>query len=153
MLPAAGRGILEGFTVARTNLPDVGQRSFDPATVPPGRWLAGGGALALLVSLFLDWFGANGYSQTGWDAFDGDRLIGLFAVVALAVVGLEVFAVRVRLPVDEASILLACGGLSLFIVVLRLIDLSGFEVGIYVAFLASAALAAGGWIELRGGRT
>jgi hypothetical protein len=131
----------------------VGPRSFDPATVPRSRWLAGGGALVLLVSLFLDWFGTNGYSQTGWDAFDGDRLIGLFAVVAIAVVGLDVFDVRLRLPVDEARVLVTCGGLSLFIVVLRLIDLSDFKLGIYVAFLASAALTAGGWIELRDGRS
>ncbi len=137
--------------VARTPA-SVGQRPFDPSTVPRSRWLAGGGALVLLVSLFLDWFGANGYSQTGWDAFDGDRLIGLFAVVAIAVVGLDVFDVRLRLPVDAARVLVACGGLSLFVVVLRLIDLSDFELGIYVAFLASAALTAGGWIEVREGR-
>jgi hypothetical protein len=130
----------------------VGQRSFDPATVPRSRWLAGGGALVLLVSLFLDWFGANGYSQTGWDAFDGDRLIGLFAVVAIAVVGLDVFDLGLRLPVGAAGVLFACGALSWFIVVLRLIDLSDFKLGIYVAFLASAALTAGGWIELRDGR-
>ena len=37
----------------------------------------------LLISLFLDWFGAGGYSETGWDAFDGDKLVGLFALVAL----------------------------------------------------------------------
>jgi hypothetical protein len=130
----------------------VGQRSFDPATVPRSRWLAGGGALVLLVSLFLDWFGANGYSQTGWDAFDGDRLVGVFAVVAIAIVGLDVFDVRLRLPVDEARVLVTCGGLSWFIVVLRLIDLSDFQLGIYVAFLASAALTAGGWIQLREGQ-
>jgi hypothetical protein len=118
----------------------VGQRSFDPAAVPRSRWLAGGGALVLLVSLFLDWFGENGYSQTGWDAYDGDRLIALLAVVAIVVVGLDVFDVQVRFT---------CGSLSLFVVVLRLIDLSGFGPGIYLAFLASAALTAGGWIELR----
>ena len=130
----------------------MGQRSFDPATVPRSRWLAGGGALVLLVSLFLDWFGANGYSQTGWDAFDGDRLIGLFARRRDR--GRR--ARRVRRPAAAAGrrgrVLIACGGLSLFIVVLRLIDLSDFKLGIYVAFLASAALTAGGWIELRDGR-
>ena len=41
----------------------MSQRSFDPATVPSSRWLAGGGALVLLISLFLDWFGAGGYSE------------------------------------------------------------------------------------------
>jgi hypothetical protein len=127
----------------------VAQRSFDPKTVPLSLWLAGGGALALLVSLFLSWFGTNGYTQTGWDAFDGDRLIALFALVAIALVGLDLFDRPVRLPIDPALVLTGCGGLSLFIVVLRLIDLSGFKAGIYVAFLAAAALTAGGWLELR----
>jgi hypothetical protein len=127
----------------------VAQRSFDPKTVPPSLWLAGGGALVLLISLFLSWFGTNGYTQTGWDAFDGDKLIALFALVAIALVGLDLFDTPVRLPVEPAVVLTGCGGLSLFIVVLRLIDLSGFKTGIYVAFLAAAALTAGGWLELR----
>lgn len=127
----------------------MAQRSFDPKTVPLSRWLAGGGALVLLISLFLSWFGSNGYTQTGWDAFDGDRLIALFALVAIALVGLDLFGAVLRLPVDPALVLTGCGGLSLFIVVLRLIDLSGFETGIYVAFLAAAVLTAGGWLELR----
>jgi hypothetical protein len=127
----------------------VSQRSFDPAAVPRSRWLAGGGALVLLVSLFLDWFGAGGYSQTGWDALDGDKLVGLFALVALVLVGLELFGARLALPVDPSLVVLACGGLSLIIIVLRFIDLSDFKFGIYVAFVAAVALTIGGWLEQR----
>jgi hypothetical protein len=129
----------------------VSQRSFDPATVPPSRWLAGGGALVLLISLFLDWFGAGGYSQTGWDALDGDKLVGLFAIVALLLIGLELFDARISLPVEPSLVVLACGVLSLMIIVLRFIDLSGFKYGIYIAFLAAAALTVGGWLERRDG--
>jgi hypothetical protein len=127
----------------------VSQRSFDPASVPPSRWLAGGGALVLLISLFLDWFGSGGYSQTGWDALDGDKLVGLFAIVALLLIGLELFDARISLPVEPSLVVLACGALSLLIIVLRFIDLSGFKFGIYVAFLAAAALTVGGWLEQR----
>jgi hypothetical protein len=127
----------------------VSQRSFDPATVPTSRWLAGGGALVLLISLFLDWFGASGYSQTGWDALAGDKLIGVFALVALVLIGLELFGARISLPVEPALIVLGCGALSLLIIILRFIDLSNFRYGIYVAFLAAAALTAGGWLEQR----
>ena len=125
----------------------MSQRSFDPATVPTGRWLAGGGALLLLISLFLDWFGAGGYSQTVWDAFDGDKLVGLFALVALLVIGLELFGARLSLPIEPALVVLGCGALSLMIIVLRFIDLSGFEYGIFVACVAAAALTIGGWLE------
>jgi hypothetical protein len=125
------------------------QRSFDPARVPPSRWLAGGGALALLISLFLDWFGSNGYSQTGWDAFAGDKLIGLFAVIAIVLVGLDLFDTSVELPIAPAQLMLGCGALSLLIVVLRLIDLSHFKPGIFVALLAAAALTTGGWLAGR----
>jgi hypothetical protein len=127
----------------------VSQRSFDPASGPPSRWLAGGGALVLLISLFLDWFGSGGYSQTGWDALDGDKLVGLFAIVALLLIGLELFDARISLPVEPSLVVLACGALSLMIIVLRFIDLSGFKFGIYVAFLAAAALTVGGWLEQR----
>jgi hypothetical protein len=125
----------------------VRQRSFDPASVPTSRWLQAGGALILLVSLFLDWFGSAGYSQSGWDALDGDKLVGLFALVALILVGLELFGATVSLPVEPSLVMLGCGGLSLMIIVLRFIDLSGFEYGIYVAFLAALALTVGGWLE------
>ena len=127
----------------------MSQRSFDPGSVPTSRWLAGGGALVLLISLFLDWFGAGGYSQTGWDALDGDKLVGLFAIVALLLIGLELFDARISLPVEPSLVVLACGALSLMIIVLRFIDRSGFKFGIYVAFLAAAALTAGGWLEQR----
>jgi hypothetical protein len=125
----------------------VSQRSFDPATVPTSRWLAGGGALVLLISLFLDWFGTAGYSETGWDALDGDKLVGLFALVALVLVGLELFGATISLPVEPALVVLACGALSLLIIVLRFIDLSGFKYGIFVALLSAAALTVGGWLE------
>jgi len=127
----------------------VPSRAFDPASVPTSRWLQGGGALVLLISLFLDWFGTAGYRQSGWDAFDGDKLVGLFALAALILVGLELFGAKISLPVDPSLVMLGCGGLSLMIIVLRFIDLSSFEYGIYVAFLAAAALTAGGWLELR----
>jgi hypothetical protein len=124
---------------------------YDVASVPPARWLAGGGALVLLVSLFLEWYSGNGYAQSGWDAFDGDKLVGLFAIAALAVVGLDVFEIEVGLPLDSGRLLTLLGGLSLFVVVLRLIDLSHRGNGLYVAFLASAALTAGGLRESRDG--
>ncbi len=127
----------------------MSQRSFDPATVPTSRWLAGAGALVLLISLFLDWFSAGGYALTGWDALDGDKLIGVFALVALMLIGLELFGAAISLAVDPALVVLGCGALSLLIIILRFIDLSGFDYGIYVAFLAAAALTAGGWLELR----
>jgi hypothetical protein len=127
----------------------MSRRSFDPSTVPTGRWLAGGGALVLLISLFLEWFDGGGYAVTGWDAFGGDKLIGVFALVALVLIGLELFDARISLPVEPALVLLGCGGLSLLIIVLRLIDLSGFRYGIYVALLAAAALTVGGWLEQR----
>lgn len=127
----------------------MSQRSFDPATVPSSRWLAGGGALVLLISLFLDWFGAGGYSETGWDALDGDKLVGLFALVALVIIGLELFGATLSLPVDPSLVVLACGALSLMIIVLRFIDLSNFKYGIFIALLAAIALTVGGWLELQ----
>ena len=126
------------------------QRSpFDVGSVPTARWLATGGALVLLVSLFLEWYSGNGYSQNGWDAFDGDKLVGLFAVVAIAANGLDLFEVQLGLPLATPQLLALCGGLSLFVVLLRVIDLSHRGNGLYLAFLAALALTAGGVLEAR----
>jgi hypothetical protein len=124
---------------------------FDAASVPPARWLASGGALVLLVSLFLEWYSGNGYAQSGWDAFDGDKLVALFAVAALVAIALDVFEIDLDLPATTGRLLTLCGGLSLFVVVLRLIDLSHRGNGLYLALLASAALLAGGVLETRAG--
>jgi hypothetical protein len=121
--------------------------AFDIAAQPTGRLLAGAGAAVLLVSLFLRWFSDEGFAQSGWDAHDGDRLVALFAVVALAVVGLEVFGSQLALPVERADLLAACGVLSLLVVVLRLLDQSRFGPGIWLALVASAAVTAGGLLE------
>ena len=124
---------------------------FDIGSVPRGRLLAGGGALVLPVSLFLEWYSGNGYPQSGWDAFAGDKLVGLFAVAAIVAIALDLFGVDVDLPLGTARVLVLCGALSLFVVVLRLIDLSHRGNGLYLALLASAALAAGGLMEQRDG--
>jgi hypothetical protein len=123
---------------------------FDVGAVPPARWLSGIGALVLLVSLFMEWYSGNGYPQNGWDAFDGDKLVGLFAVVAIAAIGLDLLEIDLGLPVTTGQLLALCGGLSLFVVVLRLIDLSHRGNGLYLAFLAALALTAGGVLEARG---
>jgi hypothetical protein len=121
--------------------------AFDIAAQPAGRLLAGAGAAVLLVSLFLRWFSDEGFAQSGWDAHDGDKLVGLFAVAALVVVGLEVFGSELALPLERADVLAACGALSLLVVVLRLVDQSRFGPGIWLALVASTALMAGGLLE------
>jgi hypothetical protein len=103
----------------------------------------------LLVSLFLRWFSDEGYAQSGWDAHAGDRLVALFAIVALVVVGLEVFGARLALPLERADLLAGCGALSLLVVVLRLLDQSRFGPGIWLALVASSALTVGGLLERR----
>jgi hypothetical protein len=126
--------------------------AFDIAAQPAGRLLAGAGAAVLLVSLFLRWFSDRGYAQSGWDAHDGDKLVALFAVAALAVVGLEVFGSELALPLERADLLAGAGALSLLVVVLRLLDQSQFGPGIWLALAASAALTAGGLLERRATR-
>jgi hypothetical protein len=57
------------------------------STVNPtiGRWLAGGGGLLLLASLFLPWSEAGGHSLTGWEMTSvWDLFISITGVCGIA---------------------------------------------------------------------
>jgi hypothetical protein len=114
-----------------------------------GEWIVGVSGVALLVSLFLDWY----EGASGWEAFGALDVI-LF-VVALSAIGLAVataFQDTPAIPIALASLvtLLAFGALVL--VVFRAIDPPGrLEVsgGIWVALVSVAALLAGSIVAIR----
>jgi hypothetical protein len=105
------------------------------------------GALALAISLFVDWYGADfgfdGGKITAWTAFElVDIVLATTALAALITVGERLLAPgpTQRLPTWVSVV---CGPIALVIVVVSLIDEPP-------AAGAAATIEAGGWIALAG---
>jgi hypothetical protein len=135
-------------------------RSFDPATVSRGTWVAAGGSLVLLISVWLEWYHVSiaGFSigGSGWDATDLAKLIALLAIAGLVVVGLELFATNVAMPYPSSLILIGIGALSALLVLFKIIDKPGpsqisLSYGIFVALIAAIAIAVGGYLKMQEG--
>jgi hypothetical protein len=95
----------------------------DPRRLRGGEWIAGLSGAALVVILFLPWYGAEGTSATSsaWEAFSVNDGILLF--VALFAVGLAVAAGTQRttaVPNAMASLTALFGILAIVLVAVRL---------------------------------
>jgi hypothetical protein len=146
-----------------------GSSSFDASQVSRATWIAGGGALVLLISVFLSWYkvevniGGFGASSggSGWETTDLAKLVALLALAALVIIGIELFAKDVTLPFPTSLALIGIGGLSTLIVLLRIIDkpggdladAAGFDIslsyGIFIALLAAIAVTVGGYLKMQ----
>ena len=132
-------------------------KSFDPASVSRATWIAAGGALVLFISVFLSWYGVSvaGFSVTasGWDAVDLAKFVALLALIVIAVIVIELFVPTVTLPLPASLIIIACGGLSVLCVLLKIIDKPGsglgLKYGIFVALIAAAVTTYGGYLKMQ----
>jgi hypothetical protein len=117
-----------------------------------GLGLAG---LALLVSLFLPWYGAEGGGDlTGWEGLSAvDVALALVAAAALSVpvvtAGQRVSAV----PIALDAIVTLLGLVALLLVLIRLLALpdaaDGREPGIWLALAGAAGIVAAGGAAMR----
>jgi hypothetical protein len=119
-----------------------------------GRLLLTVGAVALLVSLFLDWYGVGGSGfgseATAWTVFEiVDLLLAAIAVAALVgAFGPVVPRAGLSAPPPNAAPVL--GGVALLLVVLNLINLppaandASLETGAWIALGGAVLMAAGG---------
>ena len=147
-----------------------------------GELLAGGGALVLFLSLFLDWFEPEikpritetsgrvvGPEQhvSGWTSLGWVMIVVLLAVIVLAIwlAASTLFAAAVSQPVAAGVLLSAVGSLALGALVVRVaIVQPGLGIGLpdelvgvrwpaYVGIAALAVVVAGGWISIGDERT
>ena len=127
-----------------------------------GEKIAGAAGLALIVIMFLSWWGAPGEiaeaaelagvdtgSANAWEAHDLMDII--WFLTGLAGIALAVMAAgrnSVNLPVAMSAIVAGLGILSTLLIVYRLIDPpfdAGREFGVFLGLIAAAAVAYGGW--------
>jgi hypothetical protein len=125
-----------------------------------GEWTAGAGAVALLVTLFLPWFGPadeSGWSSLGWVTL-------AFCIAAIACSAWLAIANTTNRPVAQAvaaSVLTASvGTLGFVAVALRVLvfqpgpnALTTIRYGAWLGLLAALILALGGWWAIKDERT
>lgn len=134
-------------------------KSFDPASVSRATWIAAGGSLVLLISVFLSWYSASGsiggigysVSENGWDSGALGKLVALLALIALAALVIELFVPTVTLPLPSSLIVVGACAISVLLVIIKLLDKpngAGLAYGIFVALIAAAAGAYGGYLKM-----
>ena len=118
-----------------------------------GAAVAAGGAVLLLVSLFLDWYGDDGRGYSAWTVFEVvDLALALIALVTVSTF-LSRSGLEPRLP---QAPLLVLGGAALVLTVSQLIDeppavaLAQFDLqtGAWLALAGSALVLAGAFMSV-----
>jgi hypothetical protein len=146
----------------------------DTSRVSFGEMIAAAGGAALLVVMFLPWFGGrlSGIgapvrvpTQTGWESFGTlfEFLIILAAAIAVGVAVARGMDRLPALPVEQGVLVLGAGVVAFLIVGVRLIDPPGVidvaipnlevdrsrKIASFLALGAAAAIAYGGHLQRR----
>jgi hypothetical protein len=155
--------------------PSTPASTVDFSAVPRSVWISAGGALVLLISVFLNWYTFTASAKvgdvsrsvsasgSGWDSGAGAKLVALLALVALAAWVIELFVPTVSLPFPGWMIAGGAGALALLVVLFKIvskpgdnlsIDVPGFHAsvgtayGIWIALLASIAVVVGAYLRM-----
>lgn len=130
-----------------------------------GEWVAGAGAVALLASLFLHWYGIEVVvadaapvraEATGWQAFSViDVLLTALMLVPLALVVLQATRESPSLPVAFSVLTVLAGALASLLILYRIVNQPGpnylvdVQAGAWLALGAALVTTAGGWRSTR----
>jgi len=136
----------------------------DVSQLGQGAKIAGGAGIALLISLFLPWYGVEvsfggisaSENATAWEVFSFvDLVCFVAAAAAIAVAVLSMQNKAAALPVPPGQLLLGLGGFATLLVVYRLLNVPdggvdsdavdiGRKFGLFVGLLAAAGVAYAG---------
>lgn len=139
---------------------------FDRNRLSQGELIAGIGGLVLLISMWMDWYGAKVKTSLGsfgggiggpnaWQSFSLiDLILFLVALLAIGVAVMRGMNRMPSMPYPPATLLAVAGGIAFLLVLFRFL-VQPFDVpdqvdvtrrlGIYLGLLATAAIAYGGW--------
>ena len=124
-----------------------------PRRLDAGAVVAAGGAVLLLISLFLNWYGDGGEGYSAWTLFEViDLLLAAIALLAISTF-LSLSGVEPRLP---RAPLLVLGGAALVLTAAQLIDAPPAvatseldpQTGAWLALAGSALLLAGAFMSV-----
>ena len=120
-----------------------------------GEWVAAAGAVALVVSLLLPWYGVEAGALSGFESFSvTDILLAALVLLAAALVILQATHDTPAAPVGAAVLTITFGILCALLVLYRLLNQPGsnelVEVrpGAWLGLAATVAITAGAWLAL-----
>ena len=132
-----------------------------------GEKIAGASGVALLIIMFLSWWGAPGEvgdlaelagvdvdtSANAWQAADFlDLVWALTALSGIALAAMAASATRTNLPVAMSAITAGLGGISVLTIIYRIIDTpfdADRKYGVFLGLIAAAGVAYGGWVAMQ----
>ena len=168
-------GGLDGESPAPTSPSTTPASSVDLSNVSTAVWISAGGALVLLISVFLDWYSASvtikiatvsqsvSASESGWHSGSAAKVVALLALIALAAWVIDLFVPTVELPFAVWLIAGGAGAISILFVLFKLVSKPGGNVsidvpgihasvgtayGIWIALLAAIAVVVGAWLHM-----
>ena len=120
-------------------------------------WVVVGGMILMFVSLFLSWYKLEilqdilRLSTGGWN-YGSAVMAWLLTLLAAALVIVKgIPSLKFSFPLPEGITVMALGGVAFFLVLYRLIAVPvqglGRGSGIYIALLATAVVAFGGFLK------
>jgi len=132
-------------------------QGFDASSVKRSTWVAGGGAVVLLLSTFFAWWkvSALGFSvnASGWDTGALGKLVFLMALIAIALVIVDHQQIELSwLPVQVPLVLMGASILAVLFVLMRFVDTPDhvdWAWGLYLALIASLVTAYGAFMKVQ----
>ena len=122
----------------------------------PGDWVAGASGVALLVSLFLPWYGPE--SVSAWESLAANDI--LLAFVAASGVLLAIVTATQRIaavPIALSALVTLAGLFGVVLVLIRVVDIpdgaGGREWALWLGLAGAVGVTAGAVISLRDERT
>lgn len=134
-------------------------------TMSTGEKIAGVSGLALIIVMFLSWWGAPGdlgelaefagvdTTANAWQGADFlDIIWFLTGVAGITLALMAITATSPAMPVSMSAIVAGLGILSTLLILYRIIDPpseAGREYGVFLGLLAAIGIAYGGWLAMQ----
>jgi hypothetical protein len=110
-----------------------------------GEWLATGGGVALVGSLFTSWYDG----RTGFQAFAViDAALVLLAGLAILLGVLQATQTSPAKPLAAAVLCIVFGAIGFLLVLFKLFDSGDPALGAFMGLAATVVITVGGWLSL-----
>jgi hypothetical protein len=129
-------------------------RAMDLRRLRAGEWITAASGLALLVSLFLPWYGAAEAAASGWESLAVlDIVLALIAALAVGLLAITATQAQPAVPIAFTVLVTFAGALAVLLVLIRVLDLpdglAGREWGLWLGLAAALGITAGSLVAMR----